>query len=335
MTLTVLYPEAMYPDLSVEHRLYGPEVKILKRDAQTLADLDPADCAGADGLMIFRQFVLAEDFARFPKLKAIVRMGVGYDRVDRKEAAARGVMVCNVPDYGTTEVADHAIALALALRRGLLLHHERQRATPPAAWTWIAHPLIKRASAQSFGILGLGRIGTATALRAKAFGFRVLAYDPYQPNGVELALGIDRARTLESFLRESDILSVHAPLTRETRGMIGAAELAALPRDAVVVNTARGPIMDLDALMEALERGHIAGAGLDVLPEEPPVPPIPALLASYQERAPWHEGRLIITPHSAFHTPEAWNDIRVKSAETMRAALLGPRPQNVIPPDAD
>ncbi len=335
MTLTVLYPEAMYPDLSVEHRLYGPEVKVLMRDTQTLVELDPADCATVDGLMIFRQFVRAEDFARFPRLKAIVRMGVGYDRVDRKEAAARGVMVCNVPDYGTTEVADHAIALALALRRGLLLHHERQRATPPAAWAWIAHPLIKRASTQTFGILGLGRIGTAAALRAKAFGFRVLAYDPYQPNGVELALGIDRARTLESFLGKSDILSVHAPLTRETRGMLGAAEFASLPRDAVVVNTARGPIMDLDALMEALESGHIAGAGLDVLREEPPVPPIPALLASYRTRAPWHEGRLIITPHSAFHSPEAWNDIRVKSAETMRAALLGPQPQNVILPEAE
>ncbi|HWA79644.1 MAG TPA: C-terminal binding protein, partial [Acetobacteraceae bacterium] len=97
MTLTVLYPEAMYPDLSVEHRLYGPEVKVLMRDTQTLGELDPADCAMADGLMIFRQFVRAEDFARFPRLKVIVRMGVGYDRVDRKEAAVRGVMVCNVP----------------------------------------------------------------------------------------------------------------------------------------------------------------------------------------------------------------------------------------------
>jgi phosphoglycerate dehydrogenase-like enzyme len=335
MTLTVLYPEAMYPDLSVEHRLYGSKVRVLMRDTEALADLDPADCAAVDGLMIFRHFVRAEDFARFPRLKAIVRMGVGYDRVDRKEAAARGVMVCNVPDYGTSEVADHALALALALRRGLLLHHERQRATPPASWTWIAHPLVKRSSAQTFGILGLGRIGTAAALRAKAFGFRVLAYDPYQPNGVELALGVDRARTLEALLRASDILSVHAPLTRETRGMLGAAEFAALPQDAVVVNTARGPIMDSDALMAALESGHIAGAGLDVLPEEPPVAPIPALLASYRARAPQLEGRLIITPHAAFHSPEAWEDIRAKSAETMRAALLGPRPQNVIPPEAD
>ena len=146
MTLTVLYPEAMYPDPTVEHRLYGPEVRVLMRDTATLDELDAADCEAADGLMIFRHFLRAGDFARFPRLKAVVRMGVGYDRLDRKEAAARGVLVCNVPDYGTAEVADHALALALALRRGLLLHHERQRATPPAPWTWFAHPLVKRSS---------------------------------------------------------------------------------------------------------------------------------------------------------------------------------------------
>ena len=335
MTLTVLYPEAMYQDASVEHRIFGPGVRVLMRDSETLADLDAEDCAAADGLMIFRQFMRADDLARFPRLRAVVRMGVGYDRLDRKAAAARGVMVCNVPDYGTTEVADHAVTLALALRRGLLLHHESQRARPPAAWTWVAHPLIKRSSAQTFGILGLGRIGTAAALRAKAFGFPVIAYDIYQPNGVELALGVARARTLEELLRQSDVRSIHVPLTRETRGMLGAAEFALLPQDAVVVNTARGPVMDFDALMVRMQSGHIAGAGLDVLPEEPPVVPIPRLLAAYRAREPWLEGRLIITPHSAFHTPEAWQDIRVKSAETMRAALLGPRPQNVIPPEAD
>ncbi len=335
MQLTVLYPEAMYPDCSVEQRIFGPEVRVIMRASGALADLAEADCAVADGLMLFRHFATAADLARFPRLKALVRMGVGYDRVDRKAAAERGILVCNVPDYGTTEVADHALALALALRRGLLLHHEKQRAEPPASWGWLDDPLIRRSSTQTFGILGLGRIGTAAALRAKAFAFRVLAYDPCQPNGVELALGIARARTLEEFLRASDILSIHAPLTAETRGMLGARELALLPKGAIVVNTARGPILDHDALLALMESGKIAGAGLDVLPEEPPVEPVPALLAAYRARAPWLEGRLIVTPHAAFHTPDAWVDIRVKSAETMRAALLGPRPQNVIAPDAE
>jgi phosphoglycerate dehydrogenase-like enzyme len=332
MKATVLYPEALYPDDSVESAIFGEDVRLLQRGVASLNELADADRAEVDGLMIFRIMAPGVELARFPRLRAVVRMGVGYDRVDRAAAAARGITVCNVPDYGTAEVADHAIALALTLRRGILLHHEAQRHTPPAPWQVINDPLIRRAEMQTFGILGLGRIGTAAALRAKAFGFRVIAYDPYQPNGVERALGIGRARTLAELLRETDTLSIHVPLTPETTGMLGYAELSLLPPGAVVVNTARGPVLDLDALSSLLRSGHIAGAGLDVLPTEPPNP-VPDLLRAYRDRAPWLEGRLVITPHSAFHTPEAWSDIRVKSAETMRAALLGPRPQNVIPPD--
>ncbi len=128
-------------------------------------------------------------------------MGVGYDNLDRVAAAERQIMILNVPDYGTTEVADHAMALALSLRRGLLLHHETQRANPPAVWRYIDDPLVRRSSVQTFGIVGMGRIATAVALRAKAFGFRVVFHDPYLPNGVELGLGIQRAATLEDLLR--------------------------------------------------------------------------------------------------------------------------------------
>ncbi|MGH7210081.1 MAG: C-terminal binding protein [Acetobacteraceae bacterium] len=334
MAWTVLYPENLYSDDSVERRIFGPEVRVLVRDAKTLAELSDADCAAADGLMILRQRVSEADFARFTKLRCVVRMGVGYDSIDRKAAADRRIMVCNVPDYGTTEVADHAIALALVLRRGLLLHHEWQRADPPAAWRAVFDPLIRRSSAQTFGIVGLGRIGTAVALRAKALGFRVVFFDPYRPNGADLAIGVARAATLEDLLAQTNTLSIHAPLTQETRGLIGAAELAVLPAGAVVVNTARGPIVDIEALAAALRSGHLAGVGLDVVPVEPPVEPMPTLITAYRAGVPWAAGRLIITPHSAFHTPEAWADIRAKGAQTMRAALLGPRPQNVIPAES-
>jgi C-terminal binding protein len=336
MPVTVLYSENIYPDDSVERRIYGPGVRVIFPHASgSLADLPDDDCAAAEGLMILRYKVNANDLARFPRLKAICRMGVGYDNLDRVAAAERGIMILNVPDYGTTEVADHAMALALSLRRGLLLHHETQRANPPAPWRYIIDPLVRRSSVQTFGIVGMGRIATAVALRAKAFGFRVVFYDPYLPNGVELGLGVERAATLEDLLRQTDTLSVHAPLTRETRGMLDLKELSLLPRDAVVVNTARGPIIDIDALGTLLKSGHLAGVGLDVVPVEPPVEPVPDLMRAYRAREPWTLGRLIITPHSAFFTPEAWEDIRVKSAETMRAALLGPRPQNVIPPESD
>ncbi len=330
---TVLYPERMYPDDVEERRIFGDGVQVVMRDAASLASLPDADCQDVEGLMVFRFWAGAADLARFPKLRAVVRMGVGYDRVDRVAAASRGITVCNVPDYGTTEVADHAIALALALSRGLIHHHERQRGPAPD-WLVIRDPAIRRTSTRQFGILGLGRIGTAVALRAKALGFPVTFYDPHLPNGTELALGVRRAASLDDLLGQTDVLSVHAPLTRHTQGMLGAAEFARLPAGAVVVNTARGPIMDFDALLAALRSGHIAAAGLDVMPVEPPEPPVHPLLQAYRDRDPALEGRLIVTPHSAYWTPEAEWDIRIKSAETM-AAALGNRPQNVIRPEDD
>src|SRR5580658_9823989 len=332
---TVLYSENNYPDDSVERRIYSPDVNIAFPKATTcIADLTNEECAQAEGLMLLRYKLTDKDLARFPKLRFVCRMGVGYDGIDRVACARRQIVVLNGPDYGTTEVADHAMSLALALRRGLLLHLESQRADPPAPWRYINDPLVKRNGVQTFGIVGMGRIATAVALRAKAFNFRVMFYDPYLPNGVELGLGIHRAKTLEELLRQTDTLSVHTPLTSETRGMLGLNQLSSLPRGAVVVNTARGPIVDIDALATLLKNGHLSGVGIDVIPVEPPVEPVPELLRAYRAREPWTIGRLIITPHSAFYTPQAWEDIRVKSAETMRAALLGPKPQNVIPPDS-
>jgi C-terminal binding protein len=335
MALTVLYPEAMYPDDSMEREIFGPGVRIIRRDLIALEDVSTEDAEATDGLMVFRHFAPEAVLARFPRVRAVVRMGVGYDRLDRVYAAKRGIMICNVPDYGTAEVADHAITLALALRRGLFLHDVAQHAEPPGEWGPIEHPMIRRAETLTFGILGIGRIGTAAALRARAFGHRVICYDPFQPNGVERALGIGRVASLADLLSQSDTLSIHAPLTRHTQGLIGAAELALLPRGAVVVNTARGPILDIDALYAALQSGQVSAAGLDVLPVEPPIDPAPALLRAYRAGEAWLRGRLIITPHTAFHSPEAWIDIRRKSAETMRAALIGPRPQNVITPEMD
>jgi O-acetyl-ADP-ribose deacetylase (regulator of RNase III) len=168
-----------------------------------------------------RHAVTAEHLARFPNLACVVRMGVGYDKIDRQAAAARKVMVCNVPDYGTTEVADHALALALSLRRGIALHLEAQRRPQPAPWSYVRDPLLRRSGVQTFGIVGLGRIGTAAALRAKAFQFRVVAYDPYMPNGTELGVGVERVHSLEALMAQMHVLSIHAPLTPEVIHTVG------------------------------------------------------------------------------------------------------------------
>ena len=335
MTAIVLYPEGQLPDDTLEREVFGPAIRVERRQAASLAELADADCAEVEGLMISRFAVTGADMVRFPRLRCIVRMGVGYDKLDRPAAAARNILICNVPDYGTTEVADHAIALALALRRGIIQHHDAQRRSPPPAWRPIPGELVRRASVQTMGIVGLGRIGTAAALRAKALQFRVAFFDPYLPNGAELALGITRAETLEELLRQTDTLTIHTPLTRETRKLLGLAELRLLRRGAVVVNTARGPIVDIEALYEVLRDGHIAGAALDVVPVEPPSEPLPRLISAYRAREDWLDGRFVMTPHVAFYSPEAVHDTRVKAAETMRAALLTNRPKNVITPEMD
>ncbi len=334
--LNVLEPESLYPDTLLEQRVMGEGVRILRGACKSsLMELPQELCDQADALMTLRMAVPKEALDRFPKLRVVIRMGVGYDRVDRAECARRGILVCNVPDYGTQEVAETAITLALALRRGVLLYHDAMRDAPPCPWGVRPSPIVRRLEVQTFGVLGLGRIGTAAALRAKAMGFRVVFFDPHLPNGADRALGITRVDSLEDLMRASDVLSIHCPLTRATRGLVGAKELALLPQDAVVVNTARGPILDLDALEGALREGRIAGAGLDVLPVEPPVQPEPALLRAYRAREAWLQGRLVILPHIAFHSPQAWDDIRLKAAETMRDVLVRGLRTNVIPPESD
>ena len=336
MTLTVLEPEGLYPDPSIEEKILGPGVRYVQGACKSsLAELPDALCQEADALMTLRMAVPADQIARFPNLCVIIRMGVGYDRVDRVAAAARGIKVCNVPDYGTQEVAEFAVLMALALRRGLTLYHDTQRGPNPAPWAVLRHPAVRRQEVQTFGIVGLGRIGTAAALRAKALGYRVAFYDPALPNGADRAIGVTRCRTMDEMLAQADVLCIHCPLTRRTRGLIGERELRLLPQNAVVINTARGPILDIEALERVLRDGHVAAAGLDVIPVEPPVEPIPALLRAYRDREDWLTGRLIICPHIAFHTPEAWDDIRLKGAETMRDVLVEGLNTNVIPPESD
>lgn len=243
-------------------------------------------------------------------VKIIAQAGVGFNHIDLEASARRGIPVCNTPDYGTMEVADHAIGLMLSLTRGIPTYNGRL-ASSSAAWSTAGLPLppIRRLSGQVFGVVGLGRIGLATALRARGFGLDVRFYDPNLPPGAELSVGFKRYATLEELLAVTDILSLHCPLTPETDRLIRAETLAAMKPGGILINTSRGGVTDLDDISDALRSGHLCAAGLDVLPVEPADRNHP-LLASWIAGDPDLIGRLVITPHAAFYTPQSLVDMR-------------------------
>jgi lactate dehydrogenase-like 2-hydroxyacid dehydrogenase len=263
--------------------------------------------------------VRAPGIRRLKQCRAIIRNGVGFDSVDLEAARERKLAVCNVPDYGTEEVADHSIALILALCRQLFpLDQEAKRLGWEISSTSVK-PRLRRLRELTLGIIGLGRIGTATALRAKALGFKVVFYDPYLPNGADKAIGIARERRLDDLLRQADVVSLHCPLTRETHHLIAERELALLKPSAFVVNTARGAIIKKSAILQALREGRIAGAGLDVVEDEP-------LKTAEEASAP----NLIVTCHAAFCSVESVIEMRRTSARIARAAVLGEPLENIV-----
>jgi phosphoglycerate dehydrogenase-like enzyme len=328
----LLTPDAQYADDGlVERRTSGTDADWWIFRARTRADI-PADAlARCDGLVVWHEMAIDRDvIGRLDRARIIVRAGVGFDHVDLEAAAEAGIPVCNTPDYGTSEVADHAIALMLALRRGIVTYQAALEAAPQAGFDYKSAPLVKRLRGTCFGVVGLGRIGTAAALRAKAFGMRVVAFDPYLSRGSEIALGIERVESLEALLAESDVVSLHCPLTPETRGLIDAKALAAMRRDAILVNTARGAIVDVPALIEALEQGVIAGAGIDVLPVEPPPPGDAMSIALSTLAGSRLEGRLLVTPHAAWSSPESVEDARRLAVETAMIYLRGGPLRNLV-----
>src|ERR1043166_772188 len=280
------------------------------------ADFDD-EILDSSALMIWHNMPITRPgIVKLKRCKAIVRIGVGFDTVDVQAAAECNIPVCNVPDYGTEEVADHAIALAMALCRKLFpLDPERKR----LGWQLKGESKMRRLRELAFGIVGLGRIGTATALRAKALGFKVCFYDPYLPNGADKAVGLARVRSFEDLLRQADVLSIHCPLTAETRRMITARELGWMKPSAFIVNTARGAIIEKAAILASLREGRLAGAGLDVVEDEPLRTP---------EEAP--TPNLIVTCHAAFCSVEAKKEMRTTAARIARAAVLGEPLENVV-----
>jgi D-3-phosphoglycerate dehydrogenase/C-terminal binding protein len=217
----------------------------------------------------------------------------------------------------------------LALARGVVSYHARLLADPHAGWHWSGAPLVRRLRGATFGVVGMGRIGTAAARRAQALDMEICFFDPLLPDGAELGLGYRRVDSLEALLATADVVSLHCPLTADNRNLIEAAALRALKPDALLINTARGGLVDLIALEAALRDGRLAGAGLDVLPAEPPDPDHP-LVAAFRRREPELDGRLLLTPHVAWFSAAGRADLRRKSAETVRAYLEHGRLRNCV-----
>jgi D-3-phosphoglycerate dehydrogenase/C-terminal binding protein len=314
--------------LEIERTVLGDLAEVEALDAH-----DESELAGrvenADAVMLYHAIGLsARTIGRLEHCRAIVRCGAGYDNVDCDAARRCGIPVANVPDYGTEEVADSAIGLMLALTRGITALNTRLR-TGDGVWDYSLTAPLYRLRNQVFAIIGLGRIGTATAVRAKAFGMDVCFYDPYKPDGYDKALGLHRARRLEELLERAHVVSLHCPLTEETRHMMNDSSISLMPKGSYLLNTARGAVLDTAAIPGAIASGQLAGAGIDVLEREPPSDHDPLLQAWRDPNHPAYE-RVLINPHSAFYSEEGLEEMRRKGAEECRRALLGEPLRNVV-----
>jgi D-3-phosphoglycerate dehydrogenase len=298
----VLVTDADYGDSDIETEVLAAAGHELRTAQCRTAEDVIAAAQDADALLVQYAPVTAEVLAALPRLRLVSRYGVGVDVVDTDAARERGVWVCNVPDYGTTEVALHAVAMLLALLRNLAGHDREVRA---GRWDHRLGGRLPRPGSLTLGVVGLGRIGRMTLERAAPWFGSCVGYDPHLPDDAWPA-GAERLGLEELFAR-SDVVTLHLPLTRETRGLVDADLLARMPPGSYLVNTARGGLVDPDAVLAALDDGRLAGVALDVLPEEPP--PVGTPLLAHP--------RALVTPHVAWYSVDAEVELRRKAAENV------------------
>lgn len=292
-----------------------------------------AELAGSiedvDAIMLYHNLALSRStIDKLTRCKLIVRCGVGFDNVDHAFARQRGIPVANIPDYGTEEVADSAIGMMLSLTRGIHYLNSRLR-DKQGPWIYTQVVPLQRLRGRVLGVVGLGRIGIATALRGKALGMDVLFYDPHKQDGYDKTIGVRRADSFEQLLRESYVVSMHTPLTDDTRHMINADTINLMQQGSYLVNTSRGGVVDTTAIPDAIASGRLAGAGIDVLVGEPPADDQPLIAAWRDPSHPAHH-KVIVNPHSAFYCEQGLMEMRVKGADACRRAILGMPLRNVI-----
>jgi D-3-phosphoglycerate dehydrogenase len=312
----VVVTDHNFPNLDPQIRVLSAiDARVVLAPSPTIENVLPL-AGEADALLVNHIRVTPDVIAQLRRCRVIVRMGVGFDNVDLAAATAHGIYVCNVPDYCTDDVATHAIMLALACLRRLPHEVNVSRSTN---WRRGVTGDMPRLAGLTFGILGLGRIGSTAARKAAGLGFRLIACDPYILPQQFAAAGAEPV-SFDELLARSDVLSLHTPLTDETRGLFDEPVLRRMKPSAILVNTARGPIVRNAALVRALREGWIAGAGLDVLEQEPAPPDEPLL----------SEQRAIITPHIAWYSETSVVELQTRAAEEVVRVLTGQPPRHVV-----
>lgn len=278
---------------------------------ETLTGLDIAP--EVDALMVTTERVSAQVLASLPRCRIVSRVGVGLDAIDIPEATRRGIWVTNVPDFPVDEVSTHTIALLLAHARRLPILFQQARSS---IWDQTTIRPFHRLKGQTLGLLGFGRLGQAVAAKALGLGLQVIAYDPYLDAGTINKSGA-RAVEWQTLLRTSDFISLHAPLNTNNYHILNANALTFVKPTAYIINTARGGLIDHEALLAAIREGRLAGAALDVFEIEP-LPP---------EHPLFHDERVLVTPHVAWYSEESMQDVKVRASEEVVRVLRGEMPR--------
>ncbi|MCI2256820.1 C-terminal binding protein [Domibacillus sp. PGB-M46] len=311
MTFKVLLTDYEFAHLEYEEQVFnesGLDIQFIKKQCKTEEDVIE-HAKDADALLNQYAPISKRVIDSLEKTKVISRYGVGVNTIDIDSAQAKNITVANVPDYGMEEVSNHALALLLSwARKVTLLNNEVKQGN----WDFKACVPIHRFDKQTVGVLGFGRIPRRFIEKVKPLGFQTAAYDPFV-SAEEMAVAGVRKMELDEIIKESDYLSVHVPLIKETHHLLNAERFSQMKKNAVIINTARGPIIDEKALIDALEQGMIAGAALDVTEEEPVSKTSPLLQMD----------NVIITPHSAWYSEEAMVELRQKAAKNIVQVLKG------------
>jgi D-3-phosphoglycerate dehydrogenase len=309
----IVITDCDHPSVQIERKVLEEQgFTVVLEQCRTEEDVIEK-CQEAAGIINQYAPLTEKVLSSLPNCKVIVRYGVGVDNVDLDAASDVGIQICNVPDYGVEEVSDHALALIFTLARKINLLSNQVKKNN---WDFQTSRPIRRLKDLTMGVVGLGRIGQATARKAIGMGWNVIGFDSKREDTIE---GVTHV-SFQELIEKADLISIHVPLTEDTHHLFNQEVFSKMKNSAVVVNTARGPIVDEQALVEALRNGEIAGAGIDVMEKEPPEMDHPL----------FQFDNLIVTPHAAWYSEEASHDLKQKAAEEAANVVLGNSPRNPV-----